>query len=235
MKRVVFLLALLVGFSLIGKAQFDCQVVPEALKGQYNGECKKGLANGEGAAKGIDSYVGAFKKGYPHGFGVYTYANGSVYIGSFNKGQKDGYGILKKMTEAGDVEEDYGWWLADSLMVANDTKALFRVKERKGIKMIDPKLTRDNSLKNEVWINFKIDGVPDKTVVVSKAEISSGKQLNTRDRSLNTLVAFSDIEEFPVTFRLEYEIRETTHFEMTECVVEIMLFTGGLWEIDLNH
>ena len=235
MHRKILLLFLLAALSMQLLAQYDCKVLVKELEGQYNGSCKKGLADGEGSARGIDSYIGEFKKGLPNGFGIYTYQNGSMYVGVFKKGLKDGYGFLQRLTESGDIKEDYGWWLADSLIVPNDTKALFRIKERKGIKVIDPTLKRDKALKNEVWINFKIDGVPDKTVEIHKAEISSGKQIDTRDRSLNTLVAFSDIEEFPVTFRLEYEIRQPNHFEKKQCEVEIMLFTKGLWEIDLNH
>ena len=131
--------------------------------------------------------------------------------------------------------QDYGLWLADSLMVANDPKALFKVKDRKGIRLIDPKLNRDITAKNQVWINFMVDGVPNKNVVVSKAKISSGKQLDTKDRALNTLVAFDDIQEFPVTFRLEYEIQMPNQFDAVDCFAEVTLFTRGLWEIDINH
>lgn len=235
MKKITSLLVFIFVCSLWAHAQFNCKVMVEALQGQYNGDCKKGLANGEGSAKGVDTYVGSFKKGYPHGFGVYTFANGSTYIGNYRGGLKDGYGLLNTITEAGDRIQDYGLWLADSLMAPNDPKALFRVKNRKGIKVVDPKLNRDKSIKNQIWINFQIDGVTDKSVVVSKATISSGKQMDTRDRALDTLVAFEDIETFPVTFTLEYEIRKTNQFEAVECFAEITLFTAGLWEINLNH
>ncbi len=235
MKQINTLLILVFLCSLGVYAQFDCKVKVEALQGQYNGECKKGLAHGEGAARGVDTYQGNFRKGYPHGFGVYTYANGSNYIGNYRQGLRDGYGLMNTITEAGDLVQDYGLWLADSLIAGNDPKALFKVKDRKGIKLIDPRLTRDDAVKSQIWINFQVNGVPDKTAVLSKAEISNGIVLDTKKRALNTLVAFDDIEEFPVTFRLEYEIRQANHFEPLECVVEVTLFTKGLWEIDINH
>ena len=216
-------------------AQYDCKVLVNNLQGQYNGECKKGLAHGEGIAKGEDKYVGSFKKGYPHGYGVYTYKNGSSYIGNYTKGKKDGYGLFNILSPEGHLTQEYGLWVADSLIIPNDPKALYKVKERRGVKLIDPELTRDASVANEIWINFQTDGVPDKSVILTKAEISSGHELDTQDRSLNTLVAFGEIEEFPVTFRLEYEIRKTSHFEMINCVVEVILFTGGRWDIDINH
>ena len=216
-------------------AQHKCKVLVESLNVQYTGKCKKGLAHGEGVAKGVDIYNGNFKKGYPHGFGVYSYANGSNFIGHYKNGLKDGYGLLNKIGESGHLVQHYGLWVADSLVVENDTKALLKVKERKGIKLIDPRVNRDVNVKNQVWINFQVDGVTDKTVVMSKAEITSGKVLDTNNRTLGTVVAFDDIEEFPVTFRLKYQIRQKTHFEMKDCVAEVMLFTRGRWEIDINH
>lgn len=235
MKKLVSLFLLSFVFVSLSYGQYDCRVELKNLQGQYNGECKKGLANGEGSAKGVDSYTGHFKKGYPNGFGVYAFENGSNYIGKFKMGKKDGYGLLNSKNESGAIIQNYGLWLADSLVIPNDTKALFRVKNRKGIKLIDPHLTRDKATKNQIWINFQVDGVTDKTVVIFKSEISSGKQIDTKERALNTLIAFDDIEEFPVTFKLEYEIRKTSQFQTQDCVVEVTLFSAGLWEIDLNH
>ncbi|MBN1820297.1 MAG: hypothetical protein JXR31_08770 [Prolixibacteraceae bacterium] len=235
MKKEVFFFGMLLFYFVSVQAQYDCKVMIENLQGQYNGECKKGIANGEGSAKGIDTYVGNFKKGFPHRFGVYTYQNGSNYIGNFNMGQKDGYGLYNQLTENGTLVQDYGLWLADKLVIPNDPKGLYRVKERKGVKLIDPRLIRDNTVENQIWINFQTNGVPDKSAVITKAEITNGHKLATEDRSLNTLLAFGEIESFPVTFRLEYQIRQTSHFEMLDCMVEVTLFTGGRWEIDINH
>jgi len=47
----------------------SCEVKVDSLKGQYTGGCRKGLANGNGTATGIDSYTGDFKNGYPEGEG----------------------------------------------------------------------------------------------------------------------------------------------------------------------
>jgi len=235
MKKYIFTFLMLLSFVSLVLAQYDCKVLVEDLQGQYNGDCKKGLANGNGSAKGIESYTGEFKRGYPNGFGVYIYKDSSRYIGNFKKGKKDGYGMLVRKTDTGGKILDYGLWITDSLVIPNDTKALYKVKERKGVKVIDPKLTTDESIKSQVWINFKIDGVPDKSVNVTRAEISSGKQIDTQDRALNTLVAFDEISVFPVTFYLEYQIRKTDQFLPVDCAVQIMLFTPGLWEINLNH
>ncbi len=235
MKKLALISVLFFAFVINGFSQYDCKVLVENLSGQYNGECKKGLANGEGSAKGIDTYVGNFKKGLPNGFGVYTYENGSNFIGKFRKGLKDGYGLQNTITEAGDLVQDYGLWMADSLLVPNDSRALFKVNLSKGIKIVDPKLTRDITTKNQVWINFQVDGIPDKSVIIESSEISSGKKIDTKERSLNTLIAFDDIKEFPVTVKLKYQIRKTEQLFMVDCQTEIVLFTAGMWEININH
>lgn len=235
MKKIVIISILFFVLAINSYSQYDCKVLVDNLKGQYNGDCKRGLANGEGSAKGIDTYIGKFKKGLPNGFGVYTYENGSNFIGNFSKGLKDGYGLHNIITEAGDLVQDYGLWMADSLIVPNDSKALFKVNLSKGIKIVDPKITRGVSTKNQVWINFQVDGVLDNSVTMGNAEISDGKKIDTRERSLNTLVAFDEIKEFPVTIKLKYQIRKTDQPFMVDCQTEIILFTPGLWEININH
>jgi len=59
-------------------AQSECKVLLPGLAGTYTGECKKGLADGEGVALGTDSYRGSFRKGLPDGEGPYTWATGGV-------------------------------------------------------------------------------------------------------------------------------------------------------------
>jgi hypothetical protein len=74
-------------------SQNRCEVLVPNLVGQYEGECKKGLASGEGVAIGIDKYDGKFKKGLPHGEGVYKWSTGEIYEGEWNKGLREGTGI----------------------------------------------------------------------------------------------------------------------------------------------
>ncbi len=235
MKRIAVISFLFFAFVSTGFSQYDCKVLVKNLQGQYNGKCKKGLAHGEGSAKGVDTYVGTFRKGYPNGFGVYTWHDGSNYIGKFKKGLKEGFGLQNKIIESGDVVQNYGLWMADSLIVPNDSRALFKVNLSKGISVVDPNLKRDAATKNQVWINFQQNGVPDKSVVIEDAEISDGKRIDTKKRSLNTLVAFDDIQKFPVTVKLKYQIDKPEKLVPVDCNLEIILFTKGLWEINVNH
>jgi len=86
-----------------------CKVMMPSIGESYDGDCKKGLADGNGTAKGIDSYKGAFKKGLPHGNGTYTWANGDNYIGEWKNGMKEGQGKLTKS----DGMVITGYWIKD--------------------------------------------------------------------------------------------------------------------------
>ena len=70
----------------------NCKVLKPEIATSYSGDCKKGLANGNGTAVGTDKYEGKFKDGLPQGDGTYHYANGDVYIGDFKEGMRSGNG-----------------------------------------------------------------------------------------------------------------------------------------------
>ncbi|SFZ93088.1 Uncharacterized conserved protein [Flaviramulus basaltis] len=107
MKKYLFVSVLLLSVSLLF-AQ-DCKVLLKTINQSYKGDCKKGKANGEGTAKGTDTYVGTFKKGLPHGTGTYSWSNGDIYNGSWEKGKKNGKGNLIKP----DATVISGYWKND--------------------------------------------------------------------------------------------------------------------------
>lgn len=94
----------------------DCKVLKESISGTYDGDCKKGLAQGKGTAKGVDTYTGEFKKGLPHGNGTYTWADGNVYTGEFKNGLMDGAGEMT--VSSGNIEGQVttGYWEEDKYL-----------------------------------------------------------------------------------------------------------------------
>lgn len=112
-KQLLATITIVFAFNNIGIAQDDCKVLLEAIAGQYQGDCKKSLADGEGTAKGEDSYVGEFKKGVPDGLGKYTWANGNVYEGEFKKGLKEGKGKMSMVLPDGQASVQTGYWKKD--------------------------------------------------------------------------------------------------------------------------
>jgi hypothetical protein len=97
MKKVI--LHLIVLFSITDSVAQSCVVSVQELVGQYTGGCKKGKAEGQGTATGIDKYIGAFRNGQPHGRGKYEWKDGGSYDGLWKDGLFDGSGTLKKPHE----------------------------------------------------------------------------------------------------------------------------------------
>lgn len=100
MRRIVTTLIALCAYSASSHTWADrlavCKVADPELQGEYVGQCN-GWGNAEGYAsvQGRASYVGEFKDGKKHGFGVKTWPSGEQYIGQFSDDAKNGYGIYK--------------------------------------------------------------------------------------------------------------------------------------------
>lgn len=107
----IILLYLILLFSTIKSFSQTCEVGLEALKGQYDGGCRKGKANGKGIATGIDTYTGYFKNGLPDGEGKYSWKNGDWYEGSWKDGLFSGKGTFSKAYHAPDSSSIVtGFW-----------------------------------------------------------------------------------------------------------------------------
>ena len=73
-----------------------CKVADPELQGTFTGQCNGwGVANGLASVTGTATYVGEFKDGKKHGYGVKTWKNGDQYIGQFENDVKHGHGIYK--------------------------------------------------------------------------------------------------------------------------------------------
>lgn len=113
------LLAMIVFLSFQTFAQETCKVLMPSIAGKYQGDCKKGNANGIGKAEGVDLYEGQFKDGLPSGTGTYLWKNGDSYEGSWSNGKRDGEGKMtyKKKGNADSVVA--GIWKKDSYIGKN--------------------------------------------------------------------------------------------------------------------
>ncbi|OPY84791.1 MAG: MORN repeat protein [Syntrophorhabdus sp. PtaU1.Bin153] len=74
-------------FVTPARAEPPCKVNDKDINAEYAGGCKDGFADGQGIAKGRDSYEGSFLRGDMHGKGVYIFATGGRYEGDFVSGE----------------------------------------------------------------------------------------------------------------------------------------------------
>jgi hypothetical protein len=70
----------------------ECFVADPELREHYAGECKDGLAEGEGEARGTAEYRGGFRAGKKHGQGMKSWPNGDRYEGGFAEDRREGQG-----------------------------------------------------------------------------------------------------------------------------------------------
>ncbi|MGK7394844.1 MAG: hypothetical protein ACNS62_09730 [Candidatus Cyclobacteriaceae bacterium M3_2C_046] len=111
-----YFVALLVFNGWLLSAHFnddDCKVLIPEISGTYEGDCRRGLAHGDGKSQGTDSYEGEFKKGLPDGYGKYTWSDGHYYEGEWKKGEKEGEGKLVYMRTGKEDSVVTGFWEED--------------------------------------------------------------------------------------------------------------------------
>lgn len=149
---------LLLGINIISIFCIQAQVTgPERIIGKYTGDEKKELANGIGKSEGIDTYEGEFKKGLPHGDGVYIfgedeviggtdYEKGDKYEGSFSKGVFEGKGKL--IFNDTNKEALEGYWSNGKYL--GKTKDGYEVLIKKNIARVECRY--DGNFRNDISI-----------------------------------------------------------------------------------
>lgn len=180
------------------------------IDGTYEGNCKGGKADGDGIAKGEDTYQGQFKKGLPHGVGTYVWSDGRIYEGEFVKGMKEGQGKLI-------VKEDSivtGFWKKD-VYVGQYEKPYKKVSKSPNVSGYTLNKVQDdiNNLRFYIKINQKPEKYPRLNFIVQSG-------------SYQTQIDANDFVELTnVTFPIKLKARYNQDF------IEIEIYQPGLWEI----
>jgi hypothetical protein len=219
-KHGLILLAAIFLFIFKGNAQNDCKVLLETISGEYSGGCKKGLADGEGTAKGVDTYVGEFKKGLPHGTGTYTWANGDVYVGEFKKGLKEGKGKLTVNLGDGQKKEQDGYWNKDKYigLSKNPYEIVTRSTGVLSIRISETENPADdgNALFFEIQHKARVQQSPPFGLNVTTGSFSARFEVGNKTKVI--------VSQFPFGFTLNY---------MNE-VIELQFFQETSWNIVLD-
>lgn len=211
--------------SISLSAQDNCEVKLLEISDNYSGECKKGLAHGEGIATGKDQYNGHFKKGWPQGEGKYVWANGNQYDGEWQTGKQHGEGEL--------IVRRIG--VADSIVTGYWKRGQYTGKYAEPYKLgsvrnINRKrIVKRSDYPNQVYFYLKQNGL-DKKVSNFVAVNTTGGAFFDQGASQRGI---SDLK-FPTEITVTFVATDSNGNSPTNCEFNIQILEEGTWDITLN-
>ena len=192
----VFLIALSSTFIF---AQQKCEVLKVDISGEYQGECKSGLAHGKGISKGQNSYEGEFKKGLPNGDGTIFFADGGKYSGQWKDGVRQGEGKFTIKIKGKDSIAD-GIWKNDKYIGEKPVKQ-FEIIKKIGVSRYTIRKVGDNLNKITVKVRYKGQALKN---TLQNISVSSGNRIN-----YDGYIVFENINPYPFICEMQYNIPST--------------------------
>ncbi|HNX56667.1 MAG TPA: hypothetical protein PLG33_06070 [Prolixibacteraceae bacterium] len=205
-------------------AQEACKVLKPEISGSYLGDCKKGLANGKGIARGTDSYEGKFKEGLPNGYGVYRFANGDIYEGEFRAGLKDGKGKFSFRINGRDSVFQ-GIWEGDKF-AKKIVPPPFQVTQKLNIQRFNIQKTGNG---NRVMFDFIQNGMINNSLTNLAFAESSGTAISVGQQH-----GFDSVH-FPFNCKVTYWCPNALHTSSYEVAFEFQITEPGQWSVTVYN
>lgn len=220
LKEFFFILFLFVANYSLGQ-QASCKVRLPAIAGAYSGECKNGLAHGNGIAQGIDHYEGQFHKGIPEGRGTYRWADGTYYEGQWKSGLREGKG---KMVYRDSVVN--GYWKDDKYM---GEKLIAPFKITNSMSVSRSTITKSISSGNGVKIRILQGGSDNVSIEGFSLAYNSGQEY----RMGNTYGLQN--ASFPLDVKITYRTWNQLHTSQYNVIFEFTIYDPGTWNVDITN
>jgi len=212
------------GLIINASAQETCKVLKAEIAGTYKGDCKKGLANGNGIATGTDTYEGDFKNGLPHGQGKYVWASGEVYNGRWKEGMRNGIGKYIYKVNNRDSTLD-GIWDNDQYKGPKPENP-YRVVSKEGVERFTIKRVGDG---NKVLIDLFLSGSPNTDIADFMISSTSGSQI-----VFGRSIGFENVI-FPVTMKFRYKTWNKLHTMRYDVMFEYEIKQAGEWQVAVHN
>ena len=205
--------------------QTGCRVMMPNIAGAYSGDCKNGLANGNGIAQGTDHYEGQFRKGLPDGKGTYTWANGSFFNGQWRKGLKTGMGKLVYRTSAGDSVISGNW--EHDKYIGKVVASSYTVLRNIGV--VRSRFRMITDFGNDVVIKIFLGGELNSDIEGFSMVYDSGSEY-----VLGPSYGIQNVQ-FPLNVKIMYRTWNQFHTSQSDVLFEFEIFSKGKWEITLTN
>jgi hypothetical protein len=199
----------------------DCKVIMPSISGKYTGECRKGLAHGQGTSEGIDRYSGGFKNGLPHGIGTYTWAEGTIYEGHWSNGTKDGGGkmVTRDSTYTGIWKEDK--------YIGKEIIPSYKITHTQNV--IKSTLIKTNSTNYEIRIRFFQGSVEGGGLISVDLAYNTGVQY--RDGSIYGIQHPS----FPIDIRISFKANDRLGTGQFDADYDFTINEPGSWDVRISY
>jgi hypothetical protein len=221
MKRLI-LSILVISTILTVYGQENCRVLVPSLVGKYTGDCKDGLASGNGEATGVDFYSGEFAKGLPNGKGRYIWKDGSTYEGQWKKGLRDGNGIYVSK-HAGRDSVQNGIWKEDHF-VGEKRIEPYVIEYKNGIARVTCMRIGDRPY---IKYKFQQSGLEANIVSGLLLQGSSGTERNNPE-----FTGFESVT-FPFSGKLTFTAPNTFRTAMINCEIRFRVNEPGSWLVTI--
>ena len=195
-----------------------------SIADRYEGECKKGLAHGEGFATGKDTYRGNFVRGFPEGKGIYTWSTGEVFDGEWIEGQRDGFGIFSfRVNNVDSVLA--GYWKEDRYVGQEYHRYEYKVLEKRDID--DARFLRMSHSGDQVRIRFFRSGVENSDLTNLLLWGDSGYQS----------ISYNGFESitFPFSGQVTYSTSTKLGTGTLICKLSFVIYEPGNWEVEIQN
>ena len=220
-----YFLLFLLPFSLNGQDVKSCKVLVPELQGEYRGDCKNGLADGQGSAQGIHIYIGEFKKGLPNGEGKYIWSGDDYYIGTFKKGKRNGFGKQYMMIE-GKSSFMEGYWKNDVYLGKEKRVQSYNTVRKTGIDRVSYIYKGSGEGKSEIMIRFKRAGAGSRSMVYNPSiNASSGDLVDRGER-----YGFENVT-FPFTASMSFNVPNKTNSMLVLATLSFEIMKEGSWDV----
>ncbi len=191
------------------------------LNSEYSGECRKGLADGKGEAIGVDHYIGWFKKGVPHGQGIYEWSTGEKHEGFWKNGLRQGAGTYYFFTKTGKDTLISGKWVKDEYVEEKTNDPDYKVTNKRSINRVS--FIRQGE-GNEIRVKIFSKGsetMPDDLMIL-------GDSGNTRTEGRSRI--FEGIS-FPFEGRITFTGISAIGTSTTDCLLDFKVYKPGRYEL----